>query len=144
MLLSIMGCRGDLSSLSSFTLPSFLLSMLVIFSLFLFTCIFLSLASSYFCVLCISLSLSSMLVMNFILSSIDSILILSPLGRSRSLSYSIIFRSRISKSSCNSSNLLSYFSSKESNYLLLSSAKSKSELRFVNVSCNYTKFRKIS
>lgn len=114
MLCSIMGYLGDFSSFSSLTFPSpLLLSMLTNFSLLAYTPILRSRASCYIWVLCISLSLSSMLVMNLIFSSTDSILILSPLGKSKSRSYSMILRSRISKSSCNSSSLLSYFSSND-------------------------------
>jgi hypothetical protein len=114
MLCSIMGYLGDFSSFSSLTFPSpLLLSMLANFSLLAYTPILRSRASCCIWVLCISLSLSSMLVMNLIFSSTDSILILSPLGKSKSRSYSIILRSRISKSSCNSSSLLSYFSSND-------------------------------
>ena len=114
MLCSIMGYLGDFSSFSSLTFPSpLLLSMLTNFSLLAYTPILRSRASCCIWVLCISLSLSSMLVMNLIFSSTDSILILSPLGKSKSRSYSMSVRSRISKSSCNSSSLLSYFSSND-------------------------------
>ena len=108
------------------------LSMLSVI-LFSMTDGWIGLSSKLIYALWISLSLSSICVMNFILSSRDSTYILSSVVRS----YSIIFKSRISKSSCNSSSLLSYFSRRLSSYRLLSSAKSKSWLRLVSASWSY-------